>query len=101
MHPLLFKNIVHVLYFLNFVFVFVSVFVLVFVFVVVFVVSGRTGTVLFLLTCNWQIGMELAWDCVIGQGLTFDRYFGDVLSSAWIVHRHWVGFGSWDGLEFV
>ena len=48
----------------------------------------------------YEIG-RLAWDCVIGQGLTFDRYFGDVLSSAWIVHRHWVGFGSWDGLEFV
>ena len=38
LEPLLFENIVHVLYYLNFVFVFVSVFV----FVVVFVVSGWT-----------------------------------------------------------
>ena len=38
LEPLLFENIVHVLYYLNFVFVFVSVFV----FVVLFVVSGWT-----------------------------------------------------------
>ena len=63
------------------------------------VLAGLIGTVIGALP--WYGIGRLAWDCVIGQGLTFDRYFGDVLSSAWIVHRHWVGFGSWDGLEFV
>ena len=40
LHPVLFENIAHVKYFLNFNSVFVLVFVFVFVFVVVFVFSG-------------------------------------------------------------